>query len=127
MQRNLRHFGYNIVEHEDVSHTLAIRDVQIHALLSVNIQEKPDGTLVAIAAVIDNECVAPRHGALQLSIALALVAEVRGARDLRSLPAAAVHRQNRTAKLAHAQRTGRKAGAGCGAPRRACRSGWRSR
>ena len=46
-----------------------------------------------------------------------------GTRDLRSLPAAAVHPQNRIAKLAHTQRTDRKAGAACRAPRRACRSG----
>jgi len=92
-QRHLLDFGLHAIEHENESRALAEGNVELGALISIDIQEKSSSARVAVAAVIDDEGVLPNVRGLHQGVFLILVAEIGNARHLRILATAAVHNQ----------------------------------
>src|SRR5580704_19465204 len=125
LQRNLLHFRRNVVEHKNVSRALAVGNVHCLALISVHVYKKSARTLMAIAAVVDDERILPQHAALHLGLGLALIAEICVAKNLGPLSCAAVHRKYRVGELSYSQRPVWKAASRSACSLRSCSSGWR--
>jgi hypothetical protein len=92
-QRHFLDLGLDAIEHENESRCLPVRNVELWALISVDIQEKSGAAWVPIASVIHDEGVLPNVSGLHQRFLLILVGEISNARDLRILPTAAVHDQ----------------------------------
>ena len=87
------------IEHENESRSLAVGDVELLALISINIQEESAAALVAVASVVHDEGVLPYVGGLHKAVLLVLVGQLGHARNPRILSAAAVHDQLCTLRL----------------------------
>src|ERR1700692_504757 len=104
-QRHLLHFGLHAIEHKNESRALAEGNVELGALISVDIQEKSSSARVAVTSVVDDEGVFPNVRGLHQPVLLILVAKIGNARHLRILATAAVHKQLGVLRLRRAQYT----------------------
>lgn len=109
-QRHLLDLALHAIEHENESRGLAVGDVELGTLISVNIQEKSGAAQMAVAAVIDDEGVLPNIGSLHQSIFLTLVGQIANARHLHILTAAPIHDDLGILRLRGAQSAGRRTG-----------------
>ena len=98
-QRHLFDLWLHPIEHENESRSLAVGDVELLALISINIQEESAAALVAVASVVHDEGVLPYVGGLHKAVLLVLVGQLGHARNPRILSAAAVHDQLCTLRL----------------------------
>ncbi len=109
-QRHFLDLALHAIEHENESRGLAVRDVELGSLITVNVQEKSAAAHVTVAPVIDDESVLPNIGSLHQRFFLTLVGQIADARHLRILAAAPVHDELGILRLRGAQRAGRRTG-----------------
>jgi len=103
-QRHLLYFGLHAIEHKNESRALAEGNVELGALISVDIQEKSSSARVAVTSVVDDEGVLPNVRGLHQTVLLILVAKIGNAGHLR-ISTAAVHQQLGILRLRRAQYT----------------------